>query len=162
MVVVSIELCDGTPGFVEADLDYWIDSVKSYCPWAGQIIAAGRDSEMEAPVKLTVTLDKTSYVKGDEMTTTVSNPSSKRLVFSNSVYGLFFEAKTGESWKHYDAVIGNEVTTFLETGEQATIRYMLGESGPNPFDPGEYRVVLMGTAEREKRSVTAGAVFNVS
>ncbi len=43
MVEVSIELCDGTPSFVENELEYWLETVKSYCPWWGRIIAAADD-----------------------------------------------------------------------------------------------------------------------
>jgi hypothetical protein len=34
---VSIELCDGTPAMVEANLPYWLNTVKSFCPWAGYV-----------------------------------------------------------------------------------------------------------------------------
>jgi hypothetical protein len=30
---VTIELCDGRPSDVDDDLDYWIGTVKRYCPW---------------------------------------------------------------------------------------------------------------------------------
>lgn len=30
---VTIELCDGRPSDLDADLDYWVGSVKRYCPW---------------------------------------------------------------------------------------------------------------------------------
>ncbi|MCF3653170.1 MAG: hypothetical protein L2C94_003275 [Aigarchaeota archaeon] len=43
MVEVSIELCDSTPSFVESELDYWLETVRSYCPWWGRIIAASDD-----------------------------------------------------------------------------------------------------------------------
>ncbi len=36
---VSIELCDGRPGNVEADLDYWIDQVGRFCPWGSRVLA---------------------------------------------------------------------------------------------------------------------------
>lgn len=32
---MSIELCDGTPSMVDADIDYWVDTVGNYCPWGG-------------------------------------------------------------------------------------------------------------------------------
>lgn len=32
----TIELCDGRPSEVEANLDYWIDTVKQFCPWSGR------------------------------------------------------------------------------------------------------------------------------
>lgn len=51
MVEVSIEVCDGTPSFVEKELDYWFGTVKSYCPWAGRIVAVGRDLGASPPVK---------------------------------------------------------------------------------------------------------------
>ena len=36
---MAIEVCDGRPSMVEADLDYWIDSVKQFCPWGARVIA---------------------------------------------------------------------------------------------------------------------------
>jgi len=38
-VDMSIELCDGRPSLVQDDLDYWIDTVRSYCPWGAKVIA---------------------------------------------------------------------------------------------------------------------------
>jgi aldose sugar dehydrogenase len=35
----AIELCDGLPSAVEADKDYWINTVGSYCPWAAMVTA---------------------------------------------------------------------------------------------------------------------------
>ena len=34
---MSIELCDGRPSMVEADLRYWIDTVGSFCPWGAYV-----------------------------------------------------------------------------------------------------------------------------
>jgi hypothetical protein len=31
---VTIELCDGLPSYLDADLEYWIGTVKRYCPWS--------------------------------------------------------------------------------------------------------------------------------
>ncbi len=39
MVEVSIELCDGLPSHIEENLDYWIETVGTYCPWGARIIA---------------------------------------------------------------------------------------------------------------------------
>ena len=36
---VAIELCDGSPSMVEANLSYWLNTVKSFCPWSGYIYA---------------------------------------------------------------------------------------------------------------------------
>jgi hypothetical protein len=36
---LAIELCDGTPSMVEADLDYWLGTVKTFCPWASYVYA---------------------------------------------------------------------------------------------------------------------------
>lgn len=36
---VSIELCDGRPSMVEADLQYWIGTVRRFCPWGARVIA---------------------------------------------------------------------------------------------------------------------------
>lgn len=37
LVEVSIELCDGTPSMVEADLDYWLHTVGAFCPWGSYV-----------------------------------------------------------------------------------------------------------------------------
>ena len=34
----SIELCDGRPSLVEADLDYWLESVGQFCPWGARVV----------------------------------------------------------------------------------------------------------------------------
>ncbi len=39
MVELTIEVCDGTPSMVEADLDYWIDTVQRFCPWSAKLVA---------------------------------------------------------------------------------------------------------------------------
>lgn len=36
---ITIELCDGTPSFIESELDYWLNTVKRYCPWGGVVVA---------------------------------------------------------------------------------------------------------------------------
>ena len=41
---VTIELCDGRPSFVEAELAYWMQTVGSYCPWSSQIVAIAADT----------------------------------------------------------------------------------------------------------------------
>ncbi len=38
MAEAAIELCDGTPSTVEADLDRWIDEVGRYCPWSAELV----------------------------------------------------------------------------------------------------------------------------
>jgi len=38
MAQFTIELCDGLPSHVEADLDYWVNTVKRFCPWHAQIV----------------------------------------------------------------------------------------------------------------------------
>jgi len=37
---VAIELCDGRPSMVQGDLDYWVDTVRTYCPWAARVYDA--------------------------------------------------------------------------------------------------------------------------
>lgn len=32
----TIEVCDGRPSDLDADLDYWVESVKRYCPWSAR------------------------------------------------------------------------------------------------------------------------------
>ncbi len=38
MAEVTIELCDGKPSQVEADLDYWVDTVRYFCPWSARLV----------------------------------------------------------------------------------------------------------------------------
>jgi hypothetical protein len=42
MAEISIELCDGTPSFVEKNLDYWLDTVHNYCPWGSKVVAINK------------------------------------------------------------------------------------------------------------------------
>jgi hypothetical protein len=39
MAEVTIEVCDGKPSMVEADLDYWVDTVRRFCPWSATLAA---------------------------------------------------------------------------------------------------------------------------
>lgn len=41
-VDTAIEVCDGRPSDIEADLDYWIDTVARFCPWGTQVVARVR------------------------------------------------------------------------------------------------------------------------
>jgi hypothetical protein len=34
----AIEVCDGTPSFVEANVHYFVNDVKAYCPWAAELV----------------------------------------------------------------------------------------------------------------------------
>lgn len=34
----AIELCDGRPSMVSADLSYWIGTVKQFCPWEAKVV----------------------------------------------------------------------------------------------------------------------------
>lgn len=38
IVDAAVEICDGRPSFVEAELDYWMANVKTYCPWGARIV----------------------------------------------------------------------------------------------------------------------------
>ncbi len=39
MAEMTIELCDGTPSFVEDELDYFVTTVQRYCPWSARLVA---------------------------------------------------------------------------------------------------------------------------
>ena len=39
MADISIEVCDGKPSMVEGNLDYWLNTVGSYCPWSSKVVA---------------------------------------------------------------------------------------------------------------------------
>jgi len=41
-VDTSIEVCDGRPSMVEANLDYWIGTVGQFCPWGAVVVARVR------------------------------------------------------------------------------------------------------------------------
>ena len=36
---MAIELCDGRPSMVQADLQYWVGTVRQYCPWGARVVA---------------------------------------------------------------------------------------------------------------------------
>jgi len=36
----AIELCDGRPSMVQSNLDYWVDTVGSFCPWSARVYDA--------------------------------------------------------------------------------------------------------------------------
>jgi hypothetical protein len=36
---LAIELCDGRPSMVEADLSYWLGSVRRFCPWGARVLS---------------------------------------------------------------------------------------------------------------------------
>ena len=40
MTEISTEVCDAEPHFVQENLDYWVNTVKYYCPWTAKIISA--------------------------------------------------------------------------------------------------------------------------
>lgn len=42
LVDATIELCDGKPSFVEADLNYWLNTVGRFCPWSSYAYAEVR------------------------------------------------------------------------------------------------------------------------
>lgn len=37
---MAIELCDGRPSMVEEDTEYWIGTVKQFCPWGARVVRA--------------------------------------------------------------------------------------------------------------------------
>jgi hypothetical protein len=36
---VTIELCDGSPSYVQAHLDEYVDRVERYCPWSARLVS---------------------------------------------------------------------------------------------------------------------------
>lgn len=38
LVEISTEVCDGRPGFVEEELDYWINDVQRFCPFNSRVV----------------------------------------------------------------------------------------------------------------------------
>ena len=41
MADVSIEVCDGRPSMVQEDLEYWLGTVGSFCPWSSKVVGIG-------------------------------------------------------------------------------------------------------------------------
>jgi hypothetical protein len=39
MAEITMELCDGTPSTVEKNLDYWLQTVKRFCPWSAKLVS---------------------------------------------------------------------------------------------------------------------------
>lgn len=39
---MSMELCDGQPGYVEENVDEFVDTVRYYCPWSAQVVSEVR------------------------------------------------------------------------------------------------------------------------
>lgn len=39
MAEMSVEVCDGEPAFVEANVSYFADTVGHYCPWSARVLA---------------------------------------------------------------------------------------------------------------------------
>jgi hypothetical protein len=35
---MAIELCDGRPSMVDADLAYWLNNVRQFCPWGATVV----------------------------------------------------------------------------------------------------------------------------
>jgi hypothetical protein len=35
---MAIELCDGRPSMVDADLAYWLNNVGQFCPWGAKVV----------------------------------------------------------------------------------------------------------------------------
>lgn len=35
---IAIEVCDGRPSMVDADLAYWLNSVGQFCPWGAKVV----------------------------------------------------------------------------------------------------------------------------
>ena len=38
----TMELCDGTARMVDQDTRYWVETVGSFCPWSGRVVALTR------------------------------------------------------------------------------------------------------------------------
>ena len=162
MVEVSIELCDGRPSFVERDVEYWLGTVGRYCPWAGRIVALGLDADTLPAAKVSLTLDKSNYSRGDAMTITVGNPSTRTVVFPNAAYGLSFEVQVEKVWRFYTAPPALEVVTQLVSNEEATLRYLLGQDPRAPFEPGVYRALVSGGVEGTKLRAASTQEFTVA
>lgn len=41
---VSIEVCDGTPEYVEANIAYFVDTLGQYCPWGARLVRSADEA----------------------------------------------------------------------------------------------------------------------
>jgi inhibitor of cysteine peptidase len=48
MAEVTIEVCDGTPSYVEENLDEFVETIGRYCPWSARLISVDVLSESSA------------------------------------------------------------------------------------------------------------------
>jgi hypothetical protein len=49
LVEGSVEVCDGRPSYVEQNIDYWVDTVQRFCPWASFVKQEITDNDEDAP-----------------------------------------------------------------------------------------------------------------
>jgi hypothetical protein len=101
-----------------------------------------------------MTLSKSEYVAGEEMTVSLRNASEQNLIFANAAYGLYFEVNTASGWATYATPPAVEVITPLAPDGQGLVRYTLGADAR--FPPGRYRAVATaGLAESEFQARTS-------
>ena len=50
MTDMSTEVCDAEPHVVQENLDYFVNVVKYYCPWAAKIISASQSIPTDAGI----------------------------------------------------------------------------------------------------------------
>ena len=99
---------------------------------------------------LNVTLNKSIYRQNETLIILIQNLSNETFTFGDSVYGLYFEKRDGESWNFYTGMIGLQVITKLNPKDKAWITYKLAEK---PFYSGKYRVISKGWIEHEERII---------
>jgi len=79
LVEASIELCDGIPAMVDADLGYWIGAVGTFCPWTGYVLAEATPYPPEPPVGVEVVLEPVATGFANPVSAVAAGDGSGRL-----------------------------------------------------------------------------------
>jgi hypothetical protein len=79
LVEASVELCDGTPSFVEEDIPYWLENVGSFCPWSSFVAAEGAPYPPAGPGPVMVELEPLVSGFDRPLAVTVAGDGSGRL-----------------------------------------------------------------------------------
>jgi len=66
MTDFSTEVCDAEPHFVQENLNYWVTTVKYYCPWGAKVISAS-----QSVPSITTSLDQVTAESLSDMPTLV-------------------------------------------------------------------------------------------
>jgi len=167
LVEDSIELCDGRPSFVEADLDTWLGTVGQFCPWSSFVVAEGAPYPLSDPQRVLVDLEavvsgfdrpvavsgagdgsgrlfvaeqggRIVVVEDDELRTTVFLDLADRVLSTGSEQGLL-----GLAFHPAFQTTGWVFVNYTDLGGDTVVsRYTVLEDDPARADPASEEVLL--------------------